>query len=446
MFEFGRGFRRLFQSPDPPTGFTMGDASALELLDLRLLQSEARGADVAAGRIGAKDRALRLCEASAAWREVARRTGDAAALRKSASAAEQAAKLARQSDRRGALSRALCEQVQTAFVGADLFGEDGLNVAAVYLLGQAGGAPMAQGLRAVLGARQGLVDAPLGAVKAAAAGFDRVLATLKGRSRAETALAARLRCDRAEFLTFCGARLGEPELIEQALAELGSACQGAEGDHHPLTAARAFELRGLALLRLGEFRGDPSPMLEGLDAFTQAIDLIAPDHSPLDWARLHHSQGLAFTALGETGASDTAFQRALQAFDKAAAVLQGATHLALRAAVAQDRAASLVRRAETRGDRFALDEAEAVLRGELAAMPREPDPVAWAVLQLNLARVYMAQSELGGRRSNRRAHAGEALLAALDIFAERGLRSLSALADIALRELRGASTADLRRP
>jgi tetratricopeptide (TPR) repeat protein len=446
MFEFGRGLRRLFQSPDPVHGLTMGDASALELLDLRLLQSEARGADVAAGRIGAKDRALRLCEASAAWREVARRTGDPAALRKSAAAAEQGATLARAADRRPVLARSLCEQVQTAFVGADLFGEDGLNVAADYLLGQAGAAPMAQGLRAVLGARQSLVEAPLAGVRTASAAFDRVLAAHKGRTRPEVAAAVRLRCERAEFLTFCGARLGEPQLIEQALADLATACNAADGAHHPLTASRALELRGLALLRLGEFRGDPAPILEGLDAFAMAIDLIAPDHSPLDWARLHHGQGQAFTALGETGESDIAFQRALQAFDKAAAVLGNATHLALRAAAAQDRAACLVRRAEARGDGFALDEAEAILRGELANLARSPDPVAWAVLQLNLARVYMAQSALGGRRRNRRAQAGEALLAALEVFSERGLRSLAAMTDVALRELREASTAALRRP
>jgi hypothetical protein len=183
-----------------------------------------------------------------------------------------------------------------------------------------------------------------------------------------------------------------------------------------------------------------------MEVFGEAVELVAPDHSPLDWSRLHHGQGLVFAALGETGESDVAFQRALQSFDKAAAVLSNATHLALRAMVVQDRAACLVRRAETRGDRFALDEAEAILRGELAALSRNPDPVAWAVLQLNLARVYMAQSDLSGRPRDRRARAGEALLAALDVFSERGLRSLSAMTDVALRELREASTADLRRP
>ena len=441
MIEFGRGLKKLFQSPAPQGGLARGDATLLELLELRLLQSEARSADVSAGRIGAKDRALRLSEASVVWREVARRTGDAAALRKSAASAEQAAKLARQSDRKGALARALCEQVQAAFVGADLFGEDGLNIAADYLLAQAGAAPMAQGLKAMLAARQSLAEGPVETVRAASKAFDRVLGGAKGKTRPELAVALRLRCERAEFLTACGARLGEPQLIEQALAELDLACHGADSAYHPLTAARAFELRGLALLRLGEFKGDPVPILEALDAFSVALDMVTPDHSPLDWARLQHGRGLTFTALGETGESDIAFQRGLQAFDKAAAVLNGATHLALRAMVAQDRASCLVRRAGTRGDRFALDEAEAILRGELAGLSHTPDPVAWAVLQLNLARIYMAQAALGGRRRNRRAQAGDALLAALDVFSERGLRNLAAMADEALEELREASTA-----
>jgi tetratricopeptide (TPR) repeat protein len=441
MFEFGRELKRFFRPAAPRDGLSMGDASLLELLDLRLLQNEARSADMAAGRIGARDRSLRLSEAAAVWREVARRTGDPAALRKSASCAEQGAKLARESDRRQAMVRALCEQVQTAFLGADLFGEDGLNTAADYLLAQASGAAPAQSLKVLLAARQSIGACSTEAARATAEAFERILSGFKGKTRPELCASAKLRCERAEFLTACGSRLGEPQLIEQALSDLGLALQASSADYHPLTAARAFELRGLALLRLGEFKGDPVPILEALDAFSLALDLITLDHSPMDWARLHHGQGLAFTALGETGESDVAFQRALQAFDKVQSVLGLASSLALRATAAQDRASCLVRRAEARGDRIALDEAEAILRSELTSLSGKPDPVAWAVLQLNLARIYMAQAALGGRARRRRAQAGEALLAALDVFSERGLRTLTAAADTALQELREASTA-----
>ena len=91
MFEFGRDLKRLF-GVDAEGGFkgawreglTGGDTSLLELLDVRLLANEARSADVVAGRIGAKDRGARLLEAAVVWRELARRSGDATALRKGA--------------------------------------------------------------------------------------------------------------------------------------------------------------------------------------------------------------------------------------------------------------------------------------------------------------------------------------------------------------------------
>jgi hypothetical protein len=61
MFEFGRELKRLFKADALKDGLTGGDPSLLELLDLDLLRAEGRAADVAAGRISAKDRAKREC-------------------------------------------------------------------------------------------------------------------------------------------------------------------------------------------------------------------------------------------------------------------------------------------------------------------------------------------------------------------------------------------------
>ena len=440
MFEIGRELKRFFTPAGPRDGLCFGDASLLELLPVKMLENEARASDVAAGRIGAKDRPQRLIEAARAWREMSRRTGDPAALRKAAACAEQSATLARTAGRPNAVGRALCEQVQAAFLGADLFAEDGLNVAADYLLGQASSSAMARSLHARLAARRTLAGGEAEAVRAAAAGFDRVLHGLHGRGAPESYGAAKLMCERAEFLTACGMRLHDASLIDQALVDLAKVIETVDPAYLPLTAARANELRGLALVRLGELSGDVSPMLQGLDAFAAAIDLIAGDHSPLDWARLQHGQGLALAALAEAGDSEPAFDRALKAFGRAMAVLKEAPAVALRTTVAQDRASCLVNRAEMRGDGVALDEAEAILRSELGAMRAPPEPVAWAVLQLNLARVYMAQSAARGRDAGERARAGDALLAALDVFAERGLRSLAAAADQALEDLRESAT------
>ena len=88
MFEFGRDLRHRLSSDNGlksrSDGLTRGDGAMLELLDLDLLQNEARAADISAGRIGAKDMPSRCLTAAGVWRELARRSGDAVALRKAA--------------------------------------------------------------------------------------------------------------------------------------------------------------------------------------------------------------------------------------------------------------------------------------------------------------------------------------------------------------------------
>ena len=441
MFEIGRELKRFFSPPQRRDGLCPGDPSLLELLDMRLLQNEGRSADVAAGRIGTRDRAVKLVEASRVWREYARRTGDAAALRKAASSAEQASELSRKAARSDCLRRAICEQAEVALLGADLFGEDGLNAAAEFLVGQASDAAMTRPLTACLAARRALPKGDAEQVQAAVQGFERALVGLNPRRREDSYTAARLRCDRAEFLVACGARLREPQLMRSALLDLDKAQAALDGAYHPLTLSRVQEVRAAALVRMGELEGDVGPILEGVDVLALAIELLTPDHSPMDWARLHHSRGVALMALGESGASEPAFDRALQAFVTALNVLNAASSVALRTVAAQDRAGCLVRRAEIKGDAMALDEAEAILRSELASLRSPPEPVVWAVLQLNLARIYMAQTAARGRDRGEGARAGEALSAALDVFAERGLRSLASAAQTGLEALREGSKA-----
>ena len=135
MFE---EFKRLFAS-DPPSrdGLTGGDSSALEVLDLGLLRSEVRAADIAAGRISAKDPAQRRLEAARVWRELARRTGDPAALCKAAEGAEKAAELFKAAGRNKGLSAARCEQAMCAMLGVELYGDEGLHAAADRVLAEA---------------------------------------------------------------------------------------------------------------------------------------------------------------------------------------------------------------------------------------------------------------------------------------------------------------------
>jgi hypothetical protein len=137
MFEFSRELRRLFAPDGPKDGLTGGVRPLLELLDIGLLRGEARAADIAAGRISAKDPAQRTLEAARVWREIARRTGDAVALRKAASSAESAAKHFDEQGRTRDWAMARVEQAVIAIDGADLFGDEGLSAAAEYALEEA---------------------------------------------------------------------------------------------------------------------------------------------------------------------------------------------------------------------------------------------------------------------------------------------------------------------
>ena len=62
-------------------------------------------------------------------------------------------------------------------------------------------------------------------------------------------------------------------------------------------------------------------------------------------------------------------------------------------------------------------------------------PVGWALAQLHLARLYEARMGMTGKDGGERAAALMALDAALDVFAEHGLRSLSVLATEATERL-----------
>lgn len=437
MFEIGRELKRFFQPSVPRDGLSLGEEGLLELLGVELLAAEAKAADVAAGRIGVKDKPRRLIEASIVWREFARRTGDAAALRKAAATAEQAGRLAKDEGRQGVEALALVAQARAGLVGADLFAEEGLNAAADHLMSRAEDTAEVRALKAVAHARLVLGAADPAPLHAALDDLAEILADR--RLRLDDAERLRLKLEHAELLILAGGQLGEAALIGEALGVTAQMIASLDGAYAPILLARAHELRALGLLRLVDMRGDAAAALGAVDALEAALELIQPDHSPLDWARLQHGRGLALAALAEAGEDERSFLKALQAFGQALGVVGKQPHLALRAMAVQDRVACLVRRAEARGDIYALDEAEAALRSELAALKSPPDPVAWAVFQLNLARIYEAQARARGADRGQRARAGEALLAAFDVFSEHGLRSLADLAATDLERIREAS-------
>lgn len=244
-------------------GLTGGDTSLLELLDVRLLANEARSADVVAGRIGAKDRGARLLEAAVVWRELARRTGDATALRKGAAQAEAAAKLFETERRHDALSAARCEQAVLAVLGADLFGDEGLVAAASATLARTPAhqrTAQCAAMTAGLEGRAALAQNDLDRAMAAVGAFDGPLRVLAAAKRAKGGPArlmlAEHRATRIELILACAVRLKDRGLAEQAAGEAKAAAAVLDPDFEPLAWARLQGLRGAALVQLGELDGE----------------------------------------------------------------------------------------------------------------------------------------------------------------------------------------------
>jgi tetratricopeptide (TPR) repeat protein len=452
MFEFGRELKRLFgqESVRPPRdGLTGGDASLLELLDFRLLSSEGRAADVAAGRVGAKDKAQRRLEAAIVWREVARRSGDAAALRKAAATAEAAADAFGRDRRPDGWARARCEQAFCAMLGAELFGDEGLNAAAEVAFREARSAargglamPLADIGIAALEGRAKLALGDTQAARIAAARFAQPIIGLEAlvrRCRAARLLAVEARLVQADLLLGWGMRLRDVDILATARDLAAKTARGLDPAYEPLSWARAEALRGQALALIGETNGEIETLAEAVGVLADVLTELTRDQSPLDWARTQTALAQALQALGEAGASEKAYEQAVTCYDRAAHVLKEVPALTLRAFGASNRALCLAQSAELSGDLTVLDAAETAFKIELSSMAAKRDPSAWALVQVNLARLYEARMDITGRDNGERAAAAMALNAALDVFAEQGLRSLSIVAADALERISSGS-------
>ncbi|HVN01458.1 MAG TPA: hypothetical protein VMT68_14715 [Caulobacteraceae bacterium] len=450
MFEFGRELRRLFGGSKGPfpskDGLTGGDGALLELLDLKMLKAEAKGADVAAGRIGARDRPRRLLEAAVVWRELARRTGDAAALRKAAANAERAADGFAAAHRNQPWARARLEQASCALLGAELFGDAGLEAAAEKAAAEAqraGGAAgmLALSLLAQIRARRTINAGGAAEARAAARLFNDPIAMLEsaGRRDAHLKLAgAEARLARCELLMGAGLRLKDEDLIRAGIGDLTAAEERLDAAYEPLTLARVAIAKAAAKAALGEMTGDLTRLARAVNELAGALDGLGREQSQLDWACGQNALARALAQLGEATENETAFAKALACYDRANLVLREAPGLVVRAEVANGRGLALARLAELTGDVKVLDAAEAAFKAELAGGPHRTDPVTWAMLQVQLGQVYVTRLNLAGRDRGERAAAALAFQAALDVFGEEGLRSLSAIAAEGLERLAAA--------
>jgi hypothetical protein len=450
MFELGRELMRLFGAEPvfgSGEGLTGGDGSLLELLDVNLLLQEGRAADVAACRIGAKDKAQRRLQAALIWREAARRTGDVAHLRKAAATAEAAATAVDPNRRGDAWARARCEQAFCAMAGAELFGDLGLDAAAEVALRDArsgatrGGlaAALAEAGLALIAGREALMREGPEAAREAAGRFQAPLAALEAlgrRTHAARLLAAEVRLLRADLLCGFGARLKDDQLLKMAVDDATEAARRLNSDHEPLTWVRAEVIRGQALTLWGGLTGDVEPVAVAASVLAEALEQLPRDHSPLDWVRAQLALAETLQVLGEVCGDSSAFEQAVTCYDRANLVLRNIHAMPLRGVAGSARAACMARLAEMTGDVAVLEVAEAAMKIELSALQPRRDPLGWAVAQLQLARLYEARLDLTGLDRGQRAAAIVALEAALDVFADEGLRSLTVMASDALERLR----------
>jgi hypothetical protein len=419
------------------------DAASIELLPLSILRRETAAAGLASHQAEAKDRPNRLLAYYALSLEVAHRTGEAEPLTRAASAAERAARLATTP---AAMAFARVAQAHAALAAGVLFADpnaaDGAAnwIATTEVAATPAVAAAAMAIRARIEASRALATADLEKAIQAGSVLDAAVDRLDaeaGTVMRERVHAAALRRDRAEFLIAFGARLKDRALIVQAEADLKQLAVRLNPDYLPLSWARTEALRGVALAALGDLDGDAKSLVESVNVLVKAGEQADLDYSPLDRARICHAMGLGLQALTDT-VEESAYDHALASFDQALVALAPVPSLPLRAMVIHDRAGCVASRAERRGDLAGLDRAEAEFKAELARRGAAADPVAWAVAQLALARVYEARAALEGNEAPP-PQTAIALSEAFEVFTEQGLKTLAEAADAGLAKFRRAA-------
>lgn len=443
MFEFGRELRKLFGAGADKFG---PDVSLLELLNLTMLQGQARASDLSAGRANSKDPFGQSIEAAMCWRELARRSGDAGAMRKAASSAEYAGKVAKTPNQAAA---AALEQALVCLTGVELFCADELVESAETLIQE--GVTGASG-DVFLTARFDLAAAKISGRKAlrtgvfddaltAAALYDKVIKVLdslvRSRNRPQTrTLAAEARLGRSSLLAAVGVQMKSADILEPVTRDLQTLLNHLDMNYEPVTYGRVHELLGSIRAQLGDMTGDQDLVAKAVHDLADLESQIPKDHSPLDWTRQRQSLALALQALGEITGRDEPFSQALEIFEDALVTLDVA-HLALKTTLSNNRGICLARRAELSRDLGVLFQAETTFKAELSQIRAQRDPVAWAILQANLGRLYEARGSLTGDFVEREA-AAYAFEAAWEVFEEQGLNALRDIAEAGMMRVRQA--------
>lgn len=443
MFEFGREIRRIFGNH----GRVETDPTLYELLNLKLLIAQGRHLDIEGGRVSTKDRYTPYVEAAQIWREYARRTGDPVALRRAATSAENAGKAAVTTSE--AASAAL-EQALTCILGCELFDTAELLDSAETLL-SGGKAAIANDealktrfaqaearLLARMASRKGAGD--LDPCLHAMSRIDRAIERADERVRQTNAArdkieAAQARFERGDLLMMVGLDRGDASLMAAVVKDFDALRLRLDPDYEPVTHARVVLRLAQAYIWQGQIEGRPEIISEGIALLSHEDNAgLDYEHSPLDWVEHKQALAMGLQALGELTLNEEVCDKAMAVYDLALKRPMQ-KQLSLRAQLANNRAACLARHAEIKGDLTSLEKAEKAFKIELRNVKPQDDPVGWAILQSNLARLYVARGDITGFMLER-AEAAYALEAAHEIFVEHGARALAEAAKLHLDRVR----------
>jgi hypothetical protein len=431
MFEFGRELRRIFGNH----GRGETDPSLYELLNLKLLIQQGRHLDIEGGRVSTKNRFTPYVEAAQIWREYARRTGDPVALRRAASAAENAGKEAKTTS---TAAHAALEQALTCILGSDLFETTELLDSAENLL--AGGRAAVHD-DDILRARYAQAEAKLAARLALKAGVADLDPAMNAMARIDRAVekadervrqtgaardkieAANARFERGDLLMVVGLDRSDASLMAAVVKDFEALRLRLDADYEPITYARVALRLAQAQIWQGQIAGRPELISEGIALLTAEPRGIDYEHSPLDWIEHKHALALGLQALSELTLSEEIYDQALAMYDHALKRPMQ-KQLAVRAQLVNNRAVCLAKHAELKGDLKSLDAAESAFKAELRDTKPGEDPVGWAILQSNLARLYVARGDITGFMIER-AEAAYALEAAHEIFVENNMKGLA---------------------
>lgn len=403
MFEFGRDLRRLFEKARD--GHDLG---WLELVGLKLVESEARSQSTDAGRVSCTRPFEGWMRASALWREHARRSGSTESLMRAEQAGRDAARIARNDDQ---AIRAALDVGHTSMLAFDLYGGPhrltGL-LESLALLPQARNEETRAEIEALverLNARQARIDNNAEAMALAASRLSMLMKHIRPN---EYGIGEDIQLDRAALSLEAGLLTRNAALLDQAGRELRQLVETTSSDERPVSRARALALCGMGMSALSAIANDPEAYKQAHSLFEAAADQFTADHSPLDWAAIQLLRA-------ERSQSNTStLEMAQKLTDKPGLIL---------GALIRERAvAHAIADAEVGNDMIGLTRIEMMLRQRLKRSMDEATAIDWASDQISICRLAMS---LSSRLSYPTTDLGMALYEAADAAAMAGVPSLA---------------------